>query len=303
VDALAMARDELSGASARTGVAKDVVFLTDGKHSTGPDIADIFPILDALRLASVEVYAIALGNDADEALLQQIASSPAHYYKSPTSAELAAIYQQIAGRIVANALIKTATIVDIVPTNMRYVPGFGQPLEPSVSADGRTLTWNLVDVKEPGTVLTYRLKPLQSGRWPTNVSAAISGTDGFDNQVDVTFPIPLITVNVPPPTLCVCQIMYYRWRVRESELTAILAQAKSDPNTYYGWNLLTDPGKPGSPPYPVPGYNRGPNQRRVCLDLSNWNVPYHPLYNEPVWRSGCLSATYLQGAPSRARLE
>jgi hypothetical protein len=289
VDALAMAKDDLAGPDSRPGVAKAIVFLTDGNHNTGPDISDIYPILDALRAASVEVFAIALGNDADEALLQQMASSPSHYYKSPTTAELQGIYQQIAGRIKATTLIKTATIVDQVPSNMRYIPGSGAPVQPSVSTDGRTLTWNLVDINESGTTLSYRVRPLQSGKWPTNVKAELAGKDGYDQPFDLLFPVPSVTINNPPPEICYCAILYQPWRVRQADRTLILATAKSNPGAYYGWNLLLDGGKPGAPPFPVPGYNRGPNPRRTCLDLVNQNVPYHPLYNPPVWRAGCLS--------------
>lgn len=296
VDALAMARDDLFGSDSRSGVAKVIVFLTDGKHSTGPDISDIFPILDALRQAAVEVYSIALGSDADTSLLQQIASSAAHYYFSPSAGELAAIYEQIAGRIKAAALIKTARIVDRVPGNMRYVTGSSRPSEPSVSADGRTLTWNLADVKEVGTSLTYELRPLQSGNWPTNVEASLIGSDGFDNAFSLLFPVPRITVNAPAPEMCVCSILYQPWRVGEADRKLILAQAKAAPQTFAGWNRLMNEGVPGSPPWPVPGFDRGPNPRRTCLDLQNRNVPYHPLFNSPVWRAVCLTSARYAGS-------
>jgi len=49
-----------------------------------------------------------------------------------------------------------------------------------------------------------------------------------------------------------------------------------------------DEGKPGSPPYPTPGHDAPPNSRRTCLDLWNRNIRYHPLFNPPVWRAGCV---------------
>jgi len=83
-------------------------------------------------------------------------------------------------------------------------------------------------------------------------------------------------------------VIYQDWKVTPSERARILADAAADPNNFYGWNLLMDEGKPGAPPYPTPGHDRPPNSRRTCLDLWNRNIRYHPLFNPPVWRAGCV---------------
>jgi len=289
VDALEMARSELQGPDGRPGAARVIVFMTDGRHRSGPDISAIFPILDAVRAAGMEVYAIALGSDADGALLAQLATSPAHFFHSPTAAELAAVYRQIGGRIVAAALLKTARITDALPANMHYVVHSAAPAQPVVSPDGRVLTWDLTDIKEPGLAITYRVRPLEAGRWPTNAAAALEFTDGHDKPGQRTFPVPDVIVTEPAREPCVCPIIYERWRVREADRPGILGAAATDPGQFQGWNLLQDENKPGAPPHPTPGFNAGPNPRRTCLDLMNQNVPYHPLFNSPVWRAGCLS--------------
>ena len=288
VDAFEMAQLELTGAGARPGVAHVIVFMTDGRHRTGPPIADIYPMVAAAKSAGIEIFAIALGSDADDVLLGQIASDASHFYDSPTPAELAEIYRQIAGRIEAQVLLKTARITDKVPDNMQYIAGSGAPVEPSLSPDGKTLTWDLTDVKEPGVTLTYRLRPTEVGTWPTNVEATLGYTDGFDNTDQKSFPVPSVIVTAATGQPCVCRVFYLPWRISAADRDAVIAEAESDPTNFYGWNLKLDENKPGSPPYPAPGYDEGPNPRRTCLDLRDRNIPYHPTFNQPVWRAGCL---------------
>lgn len=288
VDAFDMAHRELTGAGARPGVAHVIVFMTDGRHRTGAPITDLYPMVTAAKAVGIEIFAIALGTDADRALMEQIASDASHFFDSPTPTELAGIYRQIAGRIEAQVLLKTARITDKVPGNMRYVAGSGVPVEPSVSSDGKTLTWALTDVKDTGITLMYQLRPLEVGTWPTNVEATLDATDGFDNEAQKTFPVPSVTVTAAAGPPCVCRVFDLPWRIRGSERDAVVAAAEADPGAFDGWNQKLDEGKPGAPPYPEPGYDEGPNPRRTCLDLRDRNIPYHPTFNPPLWRAGCL---------------
>jgi len=96
------------------------------------------------------------------------------------------------------------------------------------------------------------------------------------------------TPDTPLGPLCICRVIYQPWKVTRAERAEILANVALDPSIYFGWNELLDPGKPGSPPYPTPGYDQPPNSRRVCLDLWNRNIRYHPLFNRPVWKVGCV---------------
>jgi hypothetical protein len=73
------------------------VLLTDGLNNDGQP-----PVLaegDALRADGILVYTVGLGPEVDEELLRAVATSPDGYFASPTAADLAWIYRQIAARL------------------------------------------------------------------------------------------------------------------------------------------------------------------------------------------------------------
>ena len=274
VDGLDEARRELIAAGVRPDASRVIIFLTDGRHTTRqPPESDIDRVIAAVRAAGIEVYAVGLGSDADVGLLGRLASTPAHYYFSPTNDDLEGIYLEIAGRIEALVLLKSATLVDEVPANMTFLAGSGRPLEPQASPDGRILTWRLTNVRSPGFTLTYQLRPQAVGTWPTNVTAATDFVDGFDNVGRVVFPVPTVRVTEPKPDVagCVCRV------VRQRVPAAVIKEALAHPERVYGWRYLLDPGKPPGPANPP----------RECLTLLNVNVDYSPMWNTPVWRVGC----------------
>lgn len=57
----------------------------------------------------------------------------------------------------------------------------------------------------------------------------------------------------------------------------VIDDALANPQRFNGWLMPLDPGKPVSPANPL----------RECLALMNPALPYHPLWNKPVWRAGC----------------
>jgi hypothetical protein len=286
VDGLAEGRRALSGGDVRPDANRVIVFLTDGRHTVPqPPASDLDRVISQVKADGIIVYSIGLGNDLDERVLKRMATSPTHYYFSPDAADLERIYLEIAKRIEAAVLFQNLRITDVVPDNMTYLPGTGRPVEPDVSADGKTLTWSLADIKAPGISLTYQLRPEEAGTWPTNVEANAEYRDGFGHSDTKAFPIPTVRVLAPTPTPlppatatpppdsagCVCRI------VRERVPAAIIADALAHPETYYGWEYELDKGKPPSPANPP----------RLCLTLWNVNIDYHPLFNGPRWRVGC----------------
>ncbi len=205
VTALQASHDHVTGPDTRQGAGRVIVFMSDGRHTEEREgsnsLERMLPaIVDQLRRDNVQVYAIGLGADADAATLRKIAGDEAHYFFSPSAAELRDIYVQVARRIEAANLVATATLTDIVPDNMAFVPGSGQPIEPEPSADGRTLTWRLADVLEPGFLLSYRVRPQQVGYWPTNVQALLDYIDGLGHPGQLVFPVPHVRVLGPTPT-------------------------------------------------------------------------------------------------------
>jgi Mg-chelatase subunit ChlD len=274
VDGLDVSRAELTGAGARAGVRKVIIFLTDGKHSlSSPPESALAGVIDAVRAAGIEVFAIGLGTDADEAVLRQMATDAAHYFYSPTTAELDGIYVQIAGRTQAAVLFNTSVVTDVLPANMTYLPASAAPVAPVHDAATRTLRWSLDSVVGPGYTLTYQVRPTEVGYWPTNTSAQLDYVDGFGNAGALPFPVPHVRVIASSPSgaSCVCT------KILQRVPPAVVADALANPTHYDGYMQRLDPKKPASPANPP----------RDCLTLMNVNLAYHPLANGPRWRVGC----------------
>lgn len=80
--------------SQRPGAAKVLVLLTDGKHNTGTN-----PISAANTLASqgVMIITVTFANEADQALMQQVATiGHGRHFHASTASELSLVFQQIA---------------------------------------------------------------------------------------------------------------------------------------------------------------------------------------------------------------
>jgi hypothetical protein len=92
---LAVARAELMGARHRPGNARVIVLLSDGVQAPGQE-GLVDSEADAAKASGILVFTVALGADADTALLRRVATSPTHAYIAPTAADLAAIYARIA---------------------------------------------------------------------------------------------------------------------------------------------------------------------------------------------------------------
>ena len=73
-----------------------MIVLSDGQNTTG---RDPLAAAAAAKADGIHIITIGLGEDADAALLIQIASSPDSYYYAPSAEALAAIYQAIAGEL------------------------------------------------------------------------------------------------------------------------------------------------------------------------------------------------------------
>lgn len=88
---------------------------------------------------------------------------------------------------------------------------------------------------------------------------------------------PVLTPTTPPSSTpapvsaCICRT------VRERVPPAVINDAVANPGRYEGWMRPLDPNKPPSPANPP----------RACLALQNADLPYHPLWNTPLWRVGC----------------
>lgn len=135
----------------------------------------------------------------DQGLLASLAAPAAGYRLAAAPAELPAVFAATAGAIGDRVGFRSLTITDRIPANMRLVPGSVRP-PATVEPDG-SLRWHFRDVGLDGPpVLSYRLEPLDPGRWPTNIEARAVYTDGLDYAGASIFPIPEVEVIAPEPS-------------------------------------------------------------------------------------------------------
>jgi Mg-chelatase subunit ChlD len=95
--AIDAATDELVGPRHKDGSNRVMVLLTDGQNNDGPE-----PVRAAAaraRSAGIIVYTVALGVDADLALMVEVAGSPHRSYVALRSEDLEEVYSNIAGTI------------------------------------------------------------------------------------------------------------------------------------------------------------------------------------------------------------
>lgn len=192
-EGLDTARGELTSPRRRLSAVGIVILLTDG----GSNPVAASQAADQAKLEGLRIFTIGFGPDAATALLMSLASAPDDYYFAPDGASLADIYRAIAVRVTADVLFTTLTVTDVLPDNMRYVNDSGVP---APSVNGQILVWQLSDIPLTGMVLRYRVLPLATGTWPTNVVATGEGSDGLGQRGQVTFPVPVVVVVVTAPT-------------------------------------------------------------------------------------------------------
>lgn len=83
--------------------AHSILLISDGYENYAPYASSVIPDLQNSQIA---VYSIGLGNTADAKLLQTIATSTGGTYTfSPTPADLAAIYNRLAGKISGKQMV------------------------------------------------------------------------------------------------------------------------------------------------------------------------------------------------------
>ena len=97
IDTGLTAARELIEADRRDNVRPVVILLTDGLHNREP--AEVEAAADALKNIGSLIFTIGLGQNVQADLLQRVATEPTGYYNSPSTDELAAIYDSILVRI------------------------------------------------------------------------------------------------------------------------------------------------------------------------------------------------------------
>lgn len=186
------ARVEL-GRRARRGARAVFVVLSDGGSSYDAAKREA----DLAKGRGVEIYAV--GIQAWEGLMREVASDDDHYFAADSARFLYGIFERIAERVTTSTLFRSIEVVDRLPENMTYVTGSAEPTATWDAAAG-TLTWQLADVPFTGFALRYLVRPGQAGDWPTNVEAWADYVDGFEATGRLRFPVPTVSVRPGPPT-------------------------------------------------------------------------------------------------------
>ena len=192
--AMGLAQAEFASDRVRLGAKKVIVMLSDGRPNGDP--GGLYSMSNSFSAAGGEIYTIGLGLDVAGAFMRRFATDTDFYFEAPTEYELTKVYESIARRVAATALLRRVTVVDDLPDDMAYVRRSSAPparLDPVAG----TLTWDLASIPSSGMSLRYRVTPERTGHRPTNVSAVADYTDGAGAEGSYTFPIPEIDVTEP----------------------------------------------------------------------------------------------------------
>jgi len=178
---------------ARGGAARAMVLLTDGRDNLSQEAVRQQAAYQRGR--GVQLITIALGLQADTALLREIATTPDDFYYAPRSRDLAAIYARVAGRLI-DIQARNILVSDELADGMTYVAGSA---EPAIEPEGNTLSWRIPHLPGGGLRWRYRVHPTRLGWWPVNRSAVASYVDTVGRRGQVLFPVPYVQVLSPQP--------------------------------------------------------------------------------------------------------
>ena len=183
-----------------------MVVLSDGSDNNG--CGGVLSASSQARATGAIVMTVCVGSGCDTQCMRAAASSARYYFAAANAGQLQAIFERIRQEIF-NIVVKRLTVIDTLPANMQYVPDSADPQPDRIGPDGSELEWSPNAVPKDGITMTFKVKPLEVGYHPTN----LSGTGEFiDNKgkkgayafevpwVMVLQPFPLATPTVPPPT-------------------------------------------------------------------------------------------------------
>ncbi len=217
---IAVAQQALLAAKRPDVATQAIIILTDGVIKDDPSAAAASALEAGLELHAwlFPTYEYEFAHwDAIASLL----GSEDRLWRDPDSGWLAAFAAQLRHQRPASGLFEAITIVDQVPANMRYVADSARP-EASWDPVGRTLTWTLGTTTADELWLDYRLEPLDSGFWPTNVMATASYTDALGLPGKLVFPIPYVEVYAPRRDLYLPLLSRHTCVVRQQPLDVLL---------------------------------------------------------------------------------
>jgi Mg-chelatase subunit ChlD len=204
VAAVEDAQAELASPRHRGDALPVIVLVSDGGHNVSTATTPV-QAAQAARDAGTLVITVGLALDTTAAdTLTAMASRPSLYFPAPSGADLDAIFRELAGSVGGTGRVTDLEIVDILPADVGYVAGSGEPPPSQVTAT--MLKWTLAELPDSGWTARYRILPQKTGTYATNKLAYVDYTDGDGSVGTRDFPVPMITVRQPgeptaaPPT-------------------------------------------------------------------------------------------------------
>jgi len=167
--------------------------------------------------------------------LEQMATSPDHFFDAATPGYLEDIYAEIATEISPAAT--DLTVTDVVADEFVIVGGSINPTPTSVV--GNTITWEFDELGSETKTFQYKIRPIRGlkGNYATNVEANLTYTNSEGDPASLTCPNPEV----------------YLYRVCESAIqlnkTANPTMIDAGDKVVYTYNV-TNPG-----PYPLHNVN------------------------------------------------
>ena len=197
-----LARRELLGPRHDPEAEPHIWIVSDGVFKDQPTDAVAAAQADGIIVDALIFRTHEFGNEVRDALRALVGG--AHLHEELRPEREIHIVRQITAYDPQRGLFDTLTLDDVIPSNMRLVPGSVEPaaaLTTTLVASD-TLRWRFEDVlaADPLT-LTYTLEPLELGTHPTNVEARADWIDAWDHAGRVPFPVPVVEVlAAPTPT-------------------------------------------------------------------------------------------------------
>lgn len=186
----------------QSSATANIVLLSDGQSGR----ASAQELAEQAENEGIRIYTISLGSNADQALMEELASSPSYYHHAPTADELGEIYEAI------RVQIETAAASDVVIHTvynddvLEVVKG---SLSPAGVFSGNHITWTLSTLP-PGQqqALSFRVRTEQAGEFPATRSTDVSYVLCGDQPHSFTQGVgPVLTVTAAPtpvPTISPC---------------------------------------------------------------------------------------------------
>lgn len=170
-----------------------ILLVSDGVFNDDPAEAAASARADGIEIYSLILPTYEYSPIRHEAI-EALSGEPNRVLVDPDPAALLALVDGMVHYRAEPGLFQTVTIDDVVPDNMRYVVGSAVP--PGLwDASRRTLSWTFENVAAAAPItLSYRLEPLETGTWPTNVEATADYVDALGGLGDLLFPVPQVDV-------------------------------------------------------------------------------------------------------------